>query len=157
MRTARVITASDRASRGEYADRSGALIVERLRAWGLDCPDATVVGDGGPVAEALGSAVQDRVDLVLTTGGTGLAPRDLTPEVTSALLERSVPGLAEAIRAAGVAAGVPSALLSRGVAGLAGRTLIVNLPGSTGGVRDALTVLEPVWEHALDQIGGGDH
>jgi molybdenum cofactor synthesis domain-containing protein len=94
---------------------------------------------------------------VLTTGGTGLTPTDVTPEQTAPVLDRLVPGVAEAIRAAGVAKGVPTAMLSRGLAGLAGRTFVVNLPGSRGGVTDALDVLGPVLGHALDQMRGGDH
>ena len=94
---------------------------------------------------------------MVTTGGTGLTPGDLTPEMTGRVIDREVPGIAEAIRAAGTAAGVPSAMLSRGLAGLAGRTLIVNLPGSTGGVRDGMAVLAGVLGHAVDQAAGGDH
>jgi molybdenum cofactor synthesis domain-containing protein len=94
---------------------------------------------------------------VLTTGGTGLTPTDLTPEATLPLLDREVPGLAEAIRAAGVAKGVPTAVLSRGLAGVVGDCLVVNLPGSRGGVKDALAVLEPVLAHAVEQIVGSDH
>lgn len=155
-RRAVVVTASTRASAGVYPDRGGALIVETLRAWGADVEDAAVVADAD-VAEALRAALALGPDLLLTTGGTGISPTDGTPEATAPLLERAVPGLAEAIRAAGVAGGVPTAMLSRGLAGLAGRTLVVNLPGSTGGVRDALAVLGPVLGHALSQLAGGDH
>jgi len=95
--------------------------------------------------------------VVVTTGGTGLTPADLTPEMTRRVLEREIPGIAEALRGAGAAAGVPAAILSRGLAGMAGRTLIVNLPGSTGGVRDGMAVLAPVLGHAVSQINGGDH
>jgi molybdenum cofactor synthesis domain-containing protein len=94
---------------------------------------------------------------VLTTGGTGLTPTDLTPEVTRPLLEREIPGIAEAIRANGVSAGVPAAVLSRGLAGVIGDCLVVNLPGSPGGVRDALEVLAPVVVHAVEQLRGSDH
>lgn len=156
MRTARVVTASNRAAAGMYADRSGPVIVEWLRARGFDCPDSTVVPDGEPVGEALRAAVADAVDVVITTGGTGISPTDATPEVTRALLDYEVPGLADAIRAAG-APMVPTAVLSRGVTGVAGRTLVVNLPGSTGGVRDGLGVLDGVLDHAVDQLRGGDH
>jgi molybdenum cofactor synthesis domain-containing protein len=155
--TAVVITCSTRAASGVYPDRGGPLVVEALRGLGLEVGEPTVVPDGPTVDEALKAALATAPDLVVTTGGTGLSPTDGTPEATLRVLDREVPGVAEAIRAAGVAAGVPTAMLSRGVAGLAGRTLVVNLPGSTGGVRDALTVLAPVLGHALSQIRGGDH
>ena len=155
--TAVVITCSTRAATGVYPDRGGPLVVEALRALGLDVGEPTVVPDGPTVDVALRAAIASAPDLVVTTGGTGLSPTDGTPEATLRVVDREVPGLAEAIRAAGVAAGVPTAMLSRGVAGLAGRTLVVNLPGSTGGVRDALTVLMPVLAHALSQVRGGDH
>lgn len=155
-RRGRVVTASNRAAAGVYADRGGPLIVEWLRARGFETPDAVVVPDGEPVGAALRSAIADGVDVVITTGGTGISPTDATPEVTRGLLDYEVPGLADAIRAAG-APEVPTAVLSRGITGVAGRTLVVNLPGSTGGVRDGLDVLGGVLEHAVDQLRGGDH
>lgn len=156
-RRAVVVTCSTRAAQGVYPDRGGTLIVEALRAWGCEVDDATVVPDGPAVAEALEAALAVGPDLVLTTGGTGLTPTDGTPEATRPLLDREVPGIAEAVRAAGVVKGVPTAMLSRGLSGLAGRTLVVNLPGSSGGVKDALAVLADVLPHALDQVRGGDH
>jgi molybdenum cofactor synthesis domain-containing protein len=155
-REARVVTASNRAAAGVYADRGGPIIVGWLRDRGYSTPDATVVPDGEPVGEALRAAVADGVDVVITTGGTGISPTDATPEITRAVLDYEVPGLADAIRAAG-APSVPTAVLSRGLSGVAGRTLVVNLPGSTGGVRDGLAVLAGVLDHAVDQLRGGDH
>jgi molybdenum cofactor synthesis domain-containing protein len=152
-----VITCSTRAAAGVYPDRSGPVVVEALRNWGLAVGDVVVVADGPDVEEALRAAITTGATMVVTTGGTGLTPTDGTPEATLRVVDRLVPGIAEAIRAAGVHAGVPLAMLSRGVSGLAGRTLVVNLPGSTGGVRDGLAVLESVVEHALSQIKGGDH
>jgi len=154
---ARVITASTRAAAGTWEDTSGPIVVEGLRALGLTVDGPVVVADGDPVHAALLDAVADGVDLVVTTGGTGHTPRDLTPEMTLAVIDRQSPGLAEAVRAYGVAHGVPTAVLSRGVAGLAGRTLIINLPGSSGGARDGIAALSPVLVHALDQVAGGDH
>jgi molybdenum cofactor synthesis domain-containing protein len=155
-RRARVITASNRAAAGVYPDRGGPLVVNWLREHGFDTPEATVVPDGEPVGEALRAAIAEAVDVVITTGGTGISPTDATPQVTRGLLDYEVTGLADAIRAAG-APTVPTAVLSRGVAGVAGRTLVVNLPGSTGGVRDGLSVLGGVLDHAVDQLRGGDH
>lgn len=155
-KTAQVVTASNRAAAGVYPDRGGPAIVGWLRERGFECPEPSVVPDGAPVGDALRAAVAAGVDVVITTGGTGISPTDATPEVTRGVLDYEVPGLADAIRAAG-APNVPTAVLSRGMAGVAGRTLIVNLPGSTGGVRDGLGVLGDVLEHAVDQLRGGDH
>ncbi|MGH3150147.1 MAG: MogA/MoaB family molybdenum cofactor biosynthesis protein [Streptosporangiaceae bacterium] len=152
------VTVSNRASAGVYEDRSGPVLVELLRAAGCSAVDGpVVVADGEPVEAVLLEAVEEGYDVVVTTGGTGLTPGDLTPEMTRRVLEREIPGIAEALRSAGAAAGVPTAILSRGLAGVAGRTLIVNLPGSTGGVRDGVAVLAPVLGHAISQINGGDH
>ncbi|MCC2333126.1 MogA/MoaB family molybdenum cofactor biosynthesis protein [Cellulomonas wangsupingiae] len=156
-RRAVVVTASDRAAAGTYADRSGPVLVAGLRALGLRVDDPVVVPDGAPVEQALRDAVAAGVALVVTTGGTGLGPRDATPEATLAVLDRRVPGIAEALRADAVRRGVAAGVLSRGVAGVAGRTLVVNVAGSVGAARDALEVLAPVLPHALAQVAGGDH
>jgi molybdenum cofactor synthesis domain-containing protein len=154
---ARVIVASNRAAAGVYSDTAGPLLAAGLRD--LDCDvdgEPVVVPDGEPVAEALRRAIADRVDIVLTSGGTGVTPTDRTPEATRGLLDFEIPGIAEAIRAYSRDK-VPTAALSRGLAGVAGRTLIVNLPGSTGGARDGLAVLGPILRHTVDQLRGGDH
>ncbi len=156
-RRAVVITASNRAAAGVYADRGGPILADGLRQMGFEVAGPVVVPDGDPVAQALREAVAAGAAVVLTTGGTGLSPTDRTPEATREVIEREVPGLAEAVRAHGVASGVASASLSRGIAGLAGSTLVVNLPGSPGGCRDGIAVLREVLVHAVDQIHGGDH
>jgi molybdenum cofactor synthesis domain-containing protein len=155
--TAAVIVASNRASAGVYADTTGPLIVEALEADGWAVSGPVVVPDGEPVAAAIRDAIESGARAVLTTGGTGLSPTDRTPEATRSLIDRAVPGIAEAIRAHGVAKGVPTAMLSRGVAGVVGSALVVNLPGSSGGVRDGLEVVVPVLRHAVEQILGSDH
>ncbi|HEV7451614.1 MAG TPA: molybdenum cofactor biosynthesis protein MoaE [Pseudonocardiaceae bacterium] len=155
-RRAVVVVASNRAAAGVYPDRTGPVIVGWLCERGYQTPDPVVVPDGSPVRDAVAVAVADAVDVVLTTGGTGISPTDRTPEATAPLLDRSLPGLADAIRSAGLPQ-VPTAVLSRGLAGVAGRTLVVNLPGSTGGVRDGLGVLDGVLDHAVEQLHGADH
>ncbi|WP_210649244.1 molybdenum cofactor biosynthesis protein B [Nocardioides sp. SYSU D00065] len=154
---AAVVVASNRAAAGVYADETGPLIARWLREQGFDCGDAVVVPDGDAVREAIAAAIEAGARVVLTTGGTGLTPTDRTPEATAPLLDREVPGIAEAVRAAGVAQGVPTAMLSRGLAGIAGECLVVNLPGSRGGVKDGLGVLAPVLRHAVEQVVGSDH
>lgn len=154
---ATVITASNRAAAGVYDDTTGPLIVDALSALGFEVSGPVVVPDGQPVGDAIRAAVDSGARAVLTTGGTGLTPTDLTPEVTRPLLDREVPGIAEAIRAYGGAKGVPTAALSRGLAGVCGEALVVNLPGSRGGVKDGLAVVVPLLVHAVEQITGSDH
>lgn len=157
MNAALVITVSTRAADGVYEDRSGPIVATALRDAGFEVSGPAVVPDGDEVGRALRAAVSADYAVVLTTGGTGLSPDDHTPEQTRTVIEREVPQLAAAVAAYGVAQGVPTAMLSRGIAGTAGSTLIVNLPGSTGGARDGMTVLGPVLAHAVSQLRGGGH
>lgn len=155
--TAVVVTVSDRSFIGERADTSGPLLVDSLRSLGFDVKDPVVVPDDEDAIEAaLRAAVGSGADLVVTTGGTGLSPRDVTPEATMRVLDRLAPGIAEALRQDNREQ-VPTTILSRAVVGIAGRSLVVNLPGSTGGVRDGVAVLAPIVGHAVAQLHGGDH
>lgn len=157
VRRALVITVSTRAAAGVYADRSGPIIAAGLTELGFAVSGPHVVPDGNEVGYALHAAVAEDYDVVITTGGTGLNPNDHTPEQTKLVLEREIPQLAAAIARYGVDHDVPTAVLSRGLAGMAGHTLIVNLPGSTGGARDGMAVLSQVLTHAVSQVRGGDH
>lgn len=152
-----VITVSDRSAAGSRADASGPVAVDALRQAGYECDAAHVVADGADAVEAaLREALAARPQLVVTSGGTGIAPRDETPEGTARVLERSVPGIAEELRRIGAAA-APGGLLSRGLAGVSGTTLIVNLPGSPAGVADGIAAVLRVAGHVASQLVGGDH
>lgn len=152
--TARVIVASTSAAAGEAGDRTGPVIAAWLRERGFETPDPLVVADGAPVGDAVRQALAEGADAVLTTGGTGISPSDATPETVDPLLDVRLPGLIEELRRRGTAAGLPSAALTRGVAGFAGSTFVMTFPGSPGGVRDGLAVLDPLLEHLLDQRSG---
>jgi molybdenum cofactor synthesis domain-containing protein len=155
--TAAVITVSDRSAAGSRVDAGGPLAVSALREAGFECDDATVVPDGAESVEsALRSALASGARLIVTTGGTGVGPRDRTPEGTRPVLDREVPGIAEELRRRGAEV-LPAGMLTRGLAGMAGNALIVNLPGSPGGVRDGMPVILSVAAHVLAQADGGDH
>lgn len=155
-RKALIVISSTRASQGVYEDSAGPILAEGVAGWGFTVSGPQVVADGEPVRHALIAAVA-QYDLIITSGGTGVSPTDVTPEMTRPLLDREIPGIPEMLRTYGVSKGVPTSALSRGVAGISGGALIVNLPGSKGAVKDAVEVLGDVVRHAVDQMVGGDH
>ena len=155
--TAAVITCSNRSAAGERTDESGELLASLLSEAGYLVSQRVVVPDEvGAIRAAVRGAVDAGAQVVVTTGGTGLAPTDVTPEAVRPLLDREVPGIAEALRLA-ARDRVPTSVLSRGVAGTIGRSLVVTMPGSPGGVRDGMAVLTPLLGHIVDQLCGGDH
>lgn len=156
MRSARVIVASTRAAEGVYDDLTGPVIEAWLEARGWALHPRLVVPDGDWVATALSDTLSLNPQLIITTGGTGVSPTDRTPEMTRPLLDAEIPGIMEELRRRG-AVKTPRAILSRGLAGIAGDTLVINLPGSPGGVKDGLGLLDEILEHVIDQLKGIDH
>jgi molybdenum cofactor synthesis domain-containing protein len=155
-RSAVVIVTSTRAAAGAYEDRTGPVIAEWLGAHAFRVAPPVVTADGPGVTEALAAAVSSGADLIVTTGGTGIGRGDGTADATAAILEKTLPGFSEELRRRG-AASSPFSLMSRATAGVVGSTVIVNFPGSTGGVRDGLQLLGEVIDHLMDQLAGGDH
>lgn len=153
-RTAQIIVASTRAASGVYTDRTGPVIREWLMNRGWSTGEPQVVADGTAVADALADALAADARLIVTTGGTGVSPDDATAEATAAVIQKEIPGFMEEVRRRG-AVHKPTAILTRGHAGVAGSSIIVNLPGSSGGVRDGLDVLDGILDHLLDQLAGG--
>lgn len=153
---AQVITVSDRSARGEREDLSGPRVVERLREHGFEATLRVVPDGADSVSVAIRTAMDDGAKIIITSGGTGVGPRDLTPEGTAPLLTREIPGISEELRRVG-ASNTPHALLSRGLAGVVGSTFVVNLPGSVKAVDEGMDVLLPILPHLFDQLGGGDH
>lgn len=156
IRKALIVIASTRAAGGVYEDTAGPILAEAVAGWGFTVSGPQIVADGEPVRHALVRAVSE-YDLIITSGGTGVSPTDVTPEMTLPLLDREIPGIPEMLRTYGVSKGVPTSALSRGLAGVSGGALIVNLPGSSGAVKDAVRILGDVVRHAVDQVAGGDH
>ncbi|MEE8601735.1 MogA/MoaB family molybdenum cofactor biosynthesis protein [Euzebya tangerina] len=154
--TVQVITISTRASAGVYQDTAGPAVVEVLEAEGFHCLDIVVVPDGREGVSAAIVEACESADVVLTSGGTGMHPKDTTPEATRDVLDREVPGIAQAIRAASLAI-TPMAMLSRAISGIRGDTLIINVPGSPKGARESVEVVTGILAHAVDQLAAGDH
>ena len=157
VRTAVVITASNRASAGVYADTSGEILAAGLTKLGYELKDPIVIPDNiSQIQAAIELSLASKVDLIVTTGGTGVSPHDVTPEATAPLIKKLLPGIPEAFRAYSRDR-VPTTDQSRGLAGVTGSTLIINLPGSPGGVKDGLVIIERLAGHVHDQIAGVDH
>jgi molybdenum cofactor synthesis domain-containing protein len=157
MKSALVITASNRASAGVYEDKSGKILVEGLENLGYQITESIIVPDNlAQISGAIKSGIEKKIDLIVTTGGTGVSPMDITPEATAPLIEKILPGFSEALRAY-ARDKVPTTDLSRAIAGVTDKSLIVNLPGSPGGVKDGLVILERLASHIHDQVAGHDH
>jgi len=157
VRTAVVITASNRASAGVYADTSGEILAAGLTKLGYELKDPIVIPDNiSQIQAAIELSLAGKVDIIVTTGGTGVSPHDVTPEATAPLIKKLLPGIPEAFRAYSRDR-VPTTDLSRGLAGVTGSSLIINLPGSPGGVKDGLVIIERLAGHVHDQIAGVDH